>query len=186
MLSRVYLLTKQDLDIPRERFAADVSDSFFQIWQERSDASSSYSNAAILDMLTQRSKMLSHRALRLAHFAPIYQFDESYFYLTHGDAGGNFRINGDRVPYCPGMKRRMHYLSEMHGSWSAETGRDSYSTTPWIGTVFPRICSQSAWRIIVITCSFSTSANCLTTMWRLEKIKSWKNILTVSWRNEYD
>ncbi len=108
MLCKIYPLTKQGFDIPTIEFSDEMAVLFYNKW-DRLKMISSNESRYVCEILEQRSKMLSHCALRLSHFASLCKSDISHFYITHGDAGGNFFVgNGrnyivdwDEVMYAP-------------------------------------------------------------------------------------
>ncbi len=96
MLCKIYPLTVQGFDIPTIEFSNSTAIRFYGELEKLKNAPLSDSNRAVLEILEQKSEKLSRRAKRLAHFASICQNDRSDFYITHGDAGGNFFVGGDR------------------------------------------------------------------------------------------
>lgn len=54
------------------------------------------SNSAVLAIFERFKEALSHCSSRLFQAAELCRQDESAFYLTHGDAGGNFFIGNGR------------------------------------------------------------------------------------------
>ena len=96
MLCKVYPLTKQGFDIPTIEFSDDKAVSFYKQWEELKSAPPSKVNEDVLSMFEEHREKLSHRASRLLHFAYVCKADKSDFYITHGDAGGNFLVGNDR------------------------------------------------------------------------------------------
>lgn len=96
MLCRIYPLTRPGLKIPKARFSTDAAAHFYQQWDALKGASSSGRNAGVLAVLDRFREEISHCAQRLSMFTQICQKDEKDFYLTHGDAGGNFFVGGGR------------------------------------------------------------------------------------------
>ena len=90
MLARVYAVSPDGLDIPREDFSGKSADAFFRQWGCTKDRE-------ILSLLEKNRTKLTGRADRLRHFAGLCQEDTSGFYITHGDAGGNFLVSGDKT-----------------------------------------------------------------------------------------
>lgn len=109
MLSMIYPLTKQSFNIPTLEFTDKMANDFYCKWDVLKNEPASEGNHVILEILEKNVNMLSHRAARLNHFATLCESDESHFYITHGDAGGNFLVNGrqfyiidwDEVMYSP-------------------------------------------------------------------------------------
>lgn len=84
-------------------------------WDALKRAPETASNRAVLDVFERFGDVLAHCASRLSRFAGYCREDTGHFYLTHGDAGGNFFVadgrnfilDWDEVMYAP--------LSGMHG-----------------------------------------------------------------------
>jgi hypothetical protein len=96
MLCKIYPLTKQGLDIPNVEFSDDMAIRFYEKWEKLKDAPSNEANDAVHSIFEQHSEKLSHCALRLSHFASLSQKNKADFYITHGDAGGNFFVGNGR------------------------------------------------------------------------------------------
>jgi len=103
MLCKIYPLAKPGFGIPTARFTDDMATGFYKKWDQ-------LQSPVALAMLEQHKQKFSHCAARLSHFAALCQKDTSDFYITHGDAGGNFFVgsNGqnyivdwDEVMYAP-------------------------------------------------------------------------------------
>lgn len=89
MLARVYAVSPDGLAIPREDFSGKSAAAFFRQWGLTKDRDT-------LSLLEQNRTKLEYRADRLQYFAGLCREDTSGFYITHGDAGGNFLVSGDR------------------------------------------------------------------------------------------
>jgi hypothetical protein len=109
MLCKIYPLTKPGFNIPTIEFSGGMSVRFYEKWEQLKKAPASEVNSDILLMFQQHSKELARRASRLSHFASYCSGDMSDFYITHGDAGGNFLVgegkhyivDWDEVMYAP-------------------------------------------------------------------------------------
>jgi len=109
MLGKIYPLTKPGFEIPIIEFSDDMAKIFYQKWEALKATEQSEDNIAILTLLEQSRGILKHRASRLVHFASLCKVDKSHFYITHGDAGGNFFVgkgrqyivDWDEVMYAP-------------------------------------------------------------------------------------
>ena len=109
MLCNIYPLTRPGFDIPHASFSDGAAVRFYQQWDALRQAPDTASNRAILDLLDRFRDTFSHCAARLARLAAYCRDDPGAFYLTHGDAGGNFFLgNGktyildwDEVQYAP-------------------------------------------------------------------------------------
>lgn len=109
MLCKIYRLTKPGLGIPSASFSDDAAVRFYEQWDALKRAPQTDANRAALDVLERYKAKTDHCAARLAHFAARCRQHPAAFYLTHGDAGGNFFVgNGrnyildwDEVMYAP-------------------------------------------------------------------------------------
>ena len=96
MLSKIYLLTKPGLDIPSVTFSDNAAIRFYEQWEILKKAPKTASNCAVLALFERFREELSHCASRLSQLAEICRRDADAFFLTHGDAGGNFFIGNGR------------------------------------------------------------------------------------------
>ena len=96
MLCKIYLLTKPGLGIPTAAFSDDAAKRFYRQWKALASAPAAAANRTALALFDRFQEDLSHCASRLSQAAERCRQDESGFYLTHGDAGGNFFIGSER------------------------------------------------------------------------------------------
>ena len=89
MLANVYTVPADGVSISREDFAGNSADKFFEQWNTLDDGS-------LCSLFKKNRAKLEHRAARLKHFSALCQGDTANFCITHGDAGGNLIMNGDR------------------------------------------------------------------------------------------
>lgn len=89
MLAKVYTVPSNGLSIPREDFSGKSANKFFEQWNVLNDKQ-------LLSLLEKNRVKLEHRAERLKYFAEICKDDIAGFVITHGDAGGNLIVNGDK------------------------------------------------------------------------------------------
>lgn len=108
MLAKVYTVPHSGLKIPCEDFNGKSADGFFEQWNAISDARTN-------SLLERNRATLEYRAKRLSHFAGLCQGDDSNFYITHGDAGGNFIVAKDK-----------HYIVDWDDSILAPPERDAW------------------------------------------------------------
>ena len=94
ILGEVYTVPTDNLTISRDEFSAANADLFFQQWDKLKTLTDDTS-IRISSLFDEYNSILIHRANRLALFAERCKCDESHFYITHGDAGGNVIISGD-------------------------------------------------------------------------------------------
>lgn len=96
MLCKIYPLTKQGFDIPTIEFSDVMAIRFYEKLERLKKAPQTKANVAVLSLIEQKREKLSHRALRLSYFASICKNNTKDFYITHGDAGGNFFVGNDK------------------------------------------------------------------------------------------
>lgn len=109
MLCKIYPLTKPGLGIPTASFSDDAAIRFYEQWEALKNAPKTDANGVVLATLERFRNELSHCASRLSELAGRCREEKGDFYLTHGDAGGNFFVgNGrnyifdwDEVMYAP-------------------------------------------------------------------------------------
>lgn len=89
MLAKVYAVPSCGVPIRREDFSGNSADQFFEQWN-------TLDNLQIRSLLEKNRAKLEHRAKRLKYFAERCQGDTADFVVTHGDAGGNLMVNGNR------------------------------------------------------------------------------------------
>ncbi|GHO98608.1 hypothetical protein KSF_086560 [Reticulibacter mediterranei] len=89
MLAKVYAVPSCGVPIRREDFSGKSADTFFEQWNV-------LDNIQIHSLLEKHRAKLEQRAKRLKYFAELCQGDTADFFITHGDAGGNLIVNGDR------------------------------------------------------------------------------------------
>ena len=89
MLAKVYTVPSRGVPIPCEDFSGKCADTFFKQWNTLDDEQ-------VLSLLDRNRSKLEHRATRLKYAAELCRGDTEDFFITHGDAGGNLIVNGDR------------------------------------------------------------------------------------------
>jgi Ser/Thr protein kinase RdoA (MazF antagonist) len=106
MLCEIYRLTKPGFNIPKAKFSDDMALRFYKLWEGHKN---------IVPIIERHKEKLAHYAARLAYFAKICRGDDSGFYLSHGDAGGNFMVSGER-----------HYIVDWDEVMYAPPERDAW------------------------------------------------------------
>ena len=109
LLCRVYTLPQPTCAMELLSFSDETAERFYRLWEALKAAPSQGSNAVVLGMLDSRREELARYARRLAKTAARCGEDTGDFYITHGDAGGNFFVGGgrnyildwDEVMYAP-------------------------------------------------------------------------------------
>jgi len=89
MLAKVYTVDPAGLAIPREEFKARGADRFFERRARVGDKD-------ILALLEGKRAEIDACARQLRHFSRICAGDETGFAITHGDAGGNVLVHGEK------------------------------------------------------------------------------------------
>jgi len=89
ILAKVYAVPVDGVPIHREDFSYKNADKFFGQWN-------SLKNKQLLSLLEKNRSKLESRAGRLKKFAELCRGDTMGFVITHGDAGGNFMVSGDK------------------------------------------------------------------------------------------
>lgn len=89
MLAKIYAIPIDGIEVRKEDFSGKSAALFYEQWAAVKDEE-------ILSLLAENRDKLEYRAGRLQYFADLCIADTSGFYLTHGDAGGNFFVNGYR------------------------------------------------------------------------------------------
>lgn len=131
MLAKVYTVPSFGTSIPRESFSGDSAAVFFEKWNALTDA-------RICSIFENNRAKLEHRAKRLQHFANMCRDDTGGFVITHGDAGGNLLVNGDR-----------HYLVDWDNPILAPPERDAWvmlcyqGKSEWANCVFHQALRQN-------------------------------------------
>ena len=87
LLAKVYTLSPIDIEIESEDFSSNEADEFFKKWSGLEDQK-------MLSLLEKNRLKIEHRAARLSVFSKLCCMDKSDFFITHGDAGGNFIVSG--------------------------------------------------------------------------------------------
>ena len=89
MLARVYTVDPAGLAIPREDFSAQAAEEFYPRQARVEDKD-------ILTLLDDKRTEIDACARRLRYFSEICARDETGFVITHGDAGGNVLVHGEK------------------------------------------------------------------------------------------
>jgi hypothetical protein len=123
MMAKIYTVPTHGLLISQEDFSGESADKFFGQWQELDDV-------PLCSYFEKNRKSLEHRAKRLAHFTELCKGDTTGFVITHGDAGGNMIVSGDK-----------YFIIDWDESILAPPERDAwnmlcYDGKEWPGCVF--------------------------------------------------
>lgn len=109
LLNKLYRLTKPGFKLPVAVFSNDSEMRFYENWHLLNELSPTSDTKIVQSLLEGRRAQLEESAARLLHFATICGNNQNDFYLTHGDAGGNFFVSDgkhylvdwDEVMYAP-------------------------------------------------------------------------------------
>ncbi|MDR3122034.1 MAG: aminoglycoside phosphotransferase family protein [Clostridiales bacterium] len=108
MLAKVYAVPSRGLFVPREDFSDKSAAAFFKQWNALGAGDLPQTETQLLFLLEKNRAKIEHRAGRLRRFADLCQAqgkdqvqDQNKgcaegFFITHGDAGGNFIVSDDR------------------------------------------------------------------------------------------
>lgn len=127
MLARIYAVSPDGLALPREDFSGKSADAFFRQWERTTDKD-------ILSLLEKNRAKLADRADRLRHFSSLCRKDGSGFFITHGDAGGNFFVSADK-----------YYLVDWDDALLAPPERDAWvmGFRDWARCLFEKTLRQN-------------------------------------------
>ena len=123
MLAKIYTVPVQGLSIPSVDYSRKSADKFFTQWNRLDDAQ-------ICTLFEKNRAKLECRAERLKSFAKLCGRDTEPLFITHGDAGGNIIINGDK-----------YYIVDWDEPILAPPERDAwnmlcYEGKEWAGCIF--------------------------------------------------
>lgn len=96
MLCKIYQLPTSELKIPSAVFSDCAAVKFFELWNALKGEPQTTANSNVLSTFKYFEKEINQCALRLTKFAEYCRKDNSQFYLTHGDAGGNFFVGNGK------------------------------------------------------------------------------------------
>jgi len=97
LLARVYRVPLDGLVLPVEDFAGSGADDVRRLLDHPPPGREAQRRSQeARELLAPVTDALAHREQRLRHFAALCRPDRSAFRLTHGDAGGNLVVDGDR------------------------------------------------------------------------------------------
>lgn len=96
MLARVYTVPSDGLSIPRENFSCKSADLFFEQCERLNGRQAEETAVKILELFHENRDTIAYRAERLRLFSERCRTNTSPFFITHGDAGGNIIVNGEK------------------------------------------------------------------------------------------
>lgn len=97
LLCQIYPLSKAGFNIPTVQFSDNSAKKFYENWENLKLSSNNTANQKVLELLELNKDKLDYCASRLLKVANICAKDTSHFYITHGDAGGNYFIGNDKI-----------------------------------------------------------------------------------------
>ena len=114
LLAKIYTVPVDGLFFPREDFSAKSADMFFRQWESLPP------DATFKTILEPHRIKIEHRAERLRLFSERCGDNDSPRFITHGDAGGNFIVSGDR-----------NYIVDWDNPIFAPPERDAWFCMSW-------------------------------------------------------
>ena len=114
MLAKVYTVPTAGLCIPKEDFSARSAEIFFAQWESLS------SDLPICTLFERHRDRIEDRAKRLRLFSQRCKNDRSSFFITHGDAGGNYIVSKEK-----------DYLVDWDNPMLAPPERDAWFCMQW-------------------------------------------------------
>jgi len=123
ILARIYAVDPTGLDIAREDFSPRAADKFFEQWAQVEDET-------ILALLESKRAEINQCARHFRHFSQICTGDNTGFVITHGDAGGNVLVHGEKyhiidwdIPLLAPPERDAWFW--MHRPWAMHAFHDA-------------------------------------------------------------
>lgn len=95
ILAKIYAVPTEGLKIPHETFGAESAALFYTQWDRLKAFPDT--NASLLRLLDANKRKADNLGDRLTLFSERCTGDLSHRYITHGDAGGNVMMSGDRA-----------------------------------------------------------------------------------------
>jgi len=145
MVCKIYTHTKQGFDIPTIHFSDEMAARFFGLLERLKAKPPTKEVEMVKKLLETHDMELARRARRLSRFAALCQGDDSNFFITHGDAGGNFfvaklmgksyLVDWDEVMYAP--PERDAWVMCCH-SWA----RELFNKTLKANGILYKLCSK--------------------------------------------
>jgi hypothetical protein len=96
MLAEIYTVPTKGLNIPQEYFGTDSAELLFKQIETVKQLPVSAVNTKLLTQFDRHQAEIERLYSRLQIFSQACKGDLSQFHITHGDAGGNVIISGDR------------------------------------------------------------------------------------------
>jgi hypothetical protein len=96
MLAKIYTVPSEGVPLSKETFDTAYIDAFISLHERLKTLA--YDDAArrLLRLFDEKSVLIRHYSGRLMTFAKRCRTGYDHFYITHGDAGGNIIVNGDK------------------------------------------------------------------------------------------
>ncbi|NSW90323.1 MAG: hypothetical protein HPY74_06530 [Firmicutes bacterium] len=95
-LAPIYNLPTDNLSLEKETFDSDVVVKYKELYSKLVLQASKISKQVAL-LLADKTKLLEHYAMRLQIFSDRCKTNFDGFHITHGDAGGNCIIDGEKL-----------------------------------------------------------------------------------------
>ncbi len=94
LLAKIYTVPTTGIQIASEDFSTKSAELFYVQWARLKKEQKRNNPTRTIALLNSNSEKLAHRAEKLNLFAEQCRPDQSHFYITHGDPGGNIIVNG--------------------------------------------------------------------------------------------
>lgn len=120
ILAKVYTVETEGLHIPGEAFTGESAVLFYQQWERLECLPISEATDKLLALFEAYHLCFDRLQSRLCLFSEWCKSDQSHFYITHGDAGGNIIVNGERF-----------YLVDWDDPLLAPPERDAWFCLHW-------------------------------------------------------
>jgi hypothetical protein len=96
MLAKIYTIPAEGVPLARESFDTAYIDTFLSHHEQLKVLTDDNSARQLLRLFDEKSESIRHYSERFMDFAKRCRTDYDHFYITHGDAGGNIIVNGDK------------------------------------------------------------------------------------------
>lgn len=130
MLAKIYTVPANGIPIAKETFSTAYINAFYSYCEPLKTLTDDFSARRLLEVFNEKTELIQRKAERLVKFAERCKADHSNFYITHGDAGGNVIVNGDKFyiidwdePKLAPPERDAWFC--MHWGWAMDAFHDA-------------------------------------------------------------
>ena len=96
MLAKIYTVAPEGVPLTKETFDTAYIDAFLSLHERLKALTDDGFAKRLLQLFDERSELIRRCSGRFMIFAKRCRTDYHHFYITHGDAGGNIIVNGDK------------------------------------------------------------------------------------------